>query len=116
MISPAPVLVLVVVGCSKSPPAERPRDVTVAPVDASAGQPLPPVPASASSAAPGSCAVDADCVLASSYCKDAPCVCMALPKGAPKPTCTSGSVTCFVDPCMKKGARCRAGACVVGAD
>lgn len=112
---PPAVLALVVVACSKSPPAERPRDVTVAPVDASAGGPVAPVPATASADA-GGCAKDSDCALRSSYCGEAPCVCLALPKSAPKRACSGGTVKCFVDPCMKKGARCQSGACVVGAE
>ena len=116
-IPPATALALVVVACSKSPPAERPRDVTVAPVDASAGGPVAPVPATASADADGGgCSNDGDCALRSSYCGEAPCVCLALPKSAPKRACSGGTVKCFVDPCMKKGARCQSGACVVGAE
>lgn len=59
------------------------------------------------------CATDADCRLHSSYCPDAPCACLALGTSEEGRKCTTPAVKCLVDPCMKKVARCQAGACVV---
>lgn len=60
----------------------------------------------------GQCKVDADCRTRSVYCKETPCACLALSKVDPNPTCASGSVQCFVDPCLKKVAQCVSGHCV----
>jgi hypothetical protein len=59
---------------------------------------------------------DADCRTYSSYCREAPCVCRVLGKDAPNPQCAGGtaaSVSCFVDPCMRKAAACQDGRCVL---
>lgn len=64
-------------------------------------------------AGPGACASDADCRTFSSYCTDAPCACRVLAQGAADPRCAGSSVSCFVDPCMNKTARCQGGACVL---
>lgn len=64
----------------------------------------------------GACASDADCRTFSSYCNETPCLCFALAKGQPDPTCKGpSSVRCLADPCMNKVARCVSGACVVAA-
>lgn len=57
------------------------------------------------------CTTDADCKLHSSYCQETPCSCLALGKDAATPTCAKPAVNCFVDPCMKRIARCKAGVC-----
>lgn len=59
------------------------------------------------------CATDADCRTYSSYCPEMPCGCLALASSAADPRCTRPAVNCFVDPCRKKIARCKAGACVL---
>jgi hypothetical protein len=59
------------------------------------------------------CRIDTDCRLFSSYCSTAACVCEPLPAGAPDPVCMGTPVTCLVDPCDGKSARCSAGTCTV---
>jgi hypothetical protein len=69
-----------------------------------------------SGAAPPSqaCASDEDCRTWSSYCAEAPCVCRVFTKTEPQLACASANtVTCFVDPCMKKAAACQGGRCVL---
>jgi hypothetical protein len=105
--------------CAKTPPSEPPREIAPAPVDASAGKPLPPLtstPSPSSSAGGASttgarCATHADCRTYSSYCGEAPCTCFVLAKSEHDKKCARPGVSCFVDPCMKKHARCEGGAC-----
>jgi hypothetical protein len=61
----------------------------------------------------GSCATANDCRLYSSYCKSAPCQCLALARSAVDPPCVVGMQSCLVDPCLDKRADCSNGACVV---
>lgn len=80
---------------------------------------------SAATSASATCASDSDCRTFSSYCAEAPCACRALLAWDPDPKCLGAAgggstalgvntrVSCFVDPCMKKAARCQAGACVL---
>ena len=51
------------------------------------------------------CNHDYDCRLYSSYCADRPCQCLALSQPQ-NPHCSSGYVTCFLDPCQGKHAVC----------
>ena len=58
------------------------------------------------------CTTDADCRLQSSYCQATPCVCLVHAKNDPEQKCTSDRpVNCLVDPCGKKRAKCKGGAC-----
>lgn len=59
------------------------------------------------------CTSDADCRTYSSYCGEAPCACLPLGKSASNPRCSGPAVNCFVDPCRKKIALCKAGSCVL---
>ncbi len=59
------------------------------------------------------CRGPSDCRLYSSYCTTAPCVCFPLSVRDPDPTCTGGSVTCIIDPCVRNTADCVAGVCVL---
>lgn len=61
------------------------------------------------------CASPADCRLFSSYCNSQACMCLPLPAKAPDPVCNDGMVTCLMDPCAGKQARCNAvtGVCEV---
>ena len=61
----------------------------------------------------GTCASANDCRLFSSYCKSAPCQCLALARGAVDPPCVVGMQSCLVDPCLGKRAGCSGGMCVV---
>lgn len=65
------------------------------------------------------CVGDSDCRAHANYCKpkaakDA-CRCQGLPKSAPDPKCTGGTIACLVNPCDGKVAACRGGECVVTA-
>ena len=62
------------------------------------------------------CSTDADCRLHASYCPDTPCACLALGTAEGGRACTKPAVNCLVYPCMKKVARCQAGACVVASE
>lgn len=60
------------------------------------------------------CGTDGDCRLQSSYCQTTPCTCIVHAKGEPDTKCTSDRpVSCFVDPCMKKQAKCKGGVCTL---
>ena len=60
------------------------------------------------------CTTDADCRLISSYCQATPCTCYVAARNEPDRKCTSDRPThCIVDPCMKKHAKCKAGACAI---
>ena len=124
-----------------APPKDPPRDgadagsVAVVPAATSAGPVAVPAvapdsgaaPATPSSAGtrtpappaakPAACAGDADCRTYSSYCQEAPCACRVLARNEGDPKCLGSGpkVSCFVDPCMKKAARCQSGACVLTA-
>ncbi|MBS2019495.1 MAG: hypothetical protein JST00_41925 [Deltaproteobacteria bacterium] len=107
-------------GSSGAPSASAVPAATGSAVTAAPGAAPAPGPSSApgsSSATPSlpkrACTADADCRLASSYCADAPCACLVLGKGDVEPKCSGAQVRCFADPCMKKGARCDAGKCVL---
>src|SRR3954447_16503131 len=66
----------------------------------------------ASSSSSG-CQARTDCRLFSSYCRTAPCQCLAVGRGDVDPPCVSGTQTCIVDPCLNKSADCQGGVCVV---
>lgn len=58
------------------------------------------------------CATDADCRTFSFPCNT--CQCWALRTDDPTPSCPAGqTITCLVDPCLNRSARCQAGRCVV---
>src|SRR5262245_43618353 len=57
------------------------------------------------------CMKDADCRLYSSTCEG--CDCLGLAINDPDPVCNGMMVSCFVDPCDGKVARCSGGACIV---
>lgn len=107
---------------SPSPAATAPEAPTEAPTEAQA--PAPAAPAEAPAPAPtskpqaeappaaGTCTKDAHCTTFSNYCGG--CACQALLQGAPEPTCPTRPVSCLVDPCKFKAARCVEGACVLG--
>lgn len=128
------VLACLVVGCTKTGEAARepatssdastpPLAPTVETPVATGGGPIAPIAlhhdnsdASTKGAKPSTakCTTDADCRLQSSYCQATPCTCIVLAKNDPDNKCTSDRpVNCLVDPCMKKHARCKAGACVM---
>jgi hypothetical protein len=97
------------VGCT-SLKATSSREETVPPREE------PTTSSVSSGAAPTSqaCASDEDCRTWSSYCAEAPCVCRVFAKTEAEPACTSThTVTCFVDPCMKKAGACQGGRCVL---
>ncbi len=61
-----------------------------------------------------SCKTDADCRLHYNWCGELPCTCNAHSASAKTPTCTPPvKAQCFMDPCQKKSAVCRAGTCTV---
>lgn len=62
-------------------------------------------------AAEGACESDADCRAFSDYCGG--CACEALRADAPDPKCSSKPVSCVMNPCRGKVARCLEGACVL---
>ena len=101
-------LVAVVLGCGGEPKVSS-RDA------GDAGEPAPSRADAASGTVAG-CAADIDCRALASYCSDAPCGCSALARGAPDPTCSAGTVTCFANPCMKKKAACQNGRCELVVD
>ncbi len=61
-------------------------------------------------AAPSACQTRTDCRLFSSYCKDAPCQCIALGTNEVTPTCTA-TVSCNTDPCHDRLPACTNGIC-----
>lgn len=64
--------------------------------------------------APGHCATDSDCHLASNYCRG--CNCEALTQGQTGTTCPQDDIVfCFADPCLNKAAACdqATGRCIV---
>lgn len=126
-----------VVGCSKTGDAAREPATSS---DAAASTPLttaptvePPVSTGGGPVAPialhhdnsdastkgekpsaAKCTTDADCRMISSYCQATPCTCYVLGKNEPERKCTSDRpVNCLVDPCQKKHAKCKAGACTM---
>jgi hypothetical protein len=62
---------------------------------------------------PSGCQVRTDCRLFSSYCRSAPCQCLAVGRADPDPSCDTGTQTCLVDPCLNKSADCQGGVCVI---
>ena len=60
-----------------------------------------------------SCQLRTDCRVYSSYCRSAPCQCLALGRNEVDPPCVVGTQSCIVDPCANKSADCQGGACVV---
>jgi hypothetical protein len=99
-----------VLSCAEqAPPAVAP---------AASPEPKTSAGASAASAAPAQsskCRRDADCDKKSLYCAESPCACVAFPAGGPAPACRDpkAQVQCFVDPCLRKVAKCDRGACVI---
>jgi hypothetical protein len=59
------------------------------------------------------CRTDWDCRTFSDYCEG--CNCRALSVCEKDPVCTGGLANCFVDPCFKSEAFCRAGTCALRA-
>jgi hypothetical protein len=94
------LLLVLLAACQSALPSGQP-DLASAP-DLAAARDL-------SSSSMG-CTKDADCRLYSSYC-DA-CECLGLAAGAPDPVCSGMMISCFVDPCSGKSARCSGGACI----
>jgi hypothetical protein len=110
LVSVSAIATLLAMACNNpSPPKEAPRDARAdasAPVASSSAPPT-------TAATPGACTTDADCRTWSTYCKESPCGCRVLSKSESNPQCTSGPVTCVVDPCMRKKAACQEGHCAL---
>lgn len=86
-----------------------PHDLAAAPGDLAAADDLATPPDQAKPvdlAGATGCQDDRDCRLFSSYCDNAPCVCVALSKDQPDPPCLGKMVTCLFDPCMKHTTTC----------
>jgi hypothetical protein len=140
----APVLPILASGAfvlaCNTPPKDPPRDGADVPIGLVSGPgttmpptaPPPTAPASTSTGTgagptgsarpaqpgrPAACASDADCRTFSSYCSEAPCACRVLAKSDGDPKCLGSgpNVSCFVDPCLNKAARCQNGACALTA-
>ena len=107
------VLLVAAAGCNKSNPANPAKDAQREPADGAASAPLT-ASSSVPANAPAGCTRDDECRTWSSYCGDAPCVCRVYAKSEAEPRCSgANTVTCFVDPCMKKTAACQGGRCVL---
>ena len=128
------VVAFVVLGCSKTGDAVREptaasdaaSPTVTAPMEApvsTGGGPVAPIAirhdnadaaVRAEKPSAAKCATDGDCRLQSSYCQATPCTCIVHAKNEPDTKCTSDrNVSCFVDPCLKKQAKCKGGACTM---
>jgi len=62
-------------------------------------------------AAAAPCNAPSDCRLFEDTCGS--CKCLALPVGAPDPTCSDPPVSCLVNPCQGKAAACTNNTCTL---
>jgi hypothetical protein len=67
--------------------------------------------ASGGTTAPAACSGDGDCRAYPSHCDT--CECLAVGAKAPDPKCAGTDVSCLIDPCIDKVAKCKDGTCVI---